>query len=152
MILAFAGVHRLNLDAHIRQIIPFEIMLPAVGQGAMAIEIRSDDDETRSLVEKLNDEAAQACAAAERGFLRRLEGGCQFPIGANAVLRDGMIYLEGMAGNLDGSVNLREKISGEKAEAEDLGKRLAEILIEKGAGKLLEQTRERVEATEEKVI
>jgi hydroxymethylbilane synthase len=152
MILAFAGVHRLNLDAHIKQIIPFEIMLPAVGQGAMAIEIRSDDDATKSLVQILNDESTQACTAAERSFLRRLEGGCQVPIGANAVLRDDTIYLEGMAGNLDGSVNLRERISGEKSEAETLGKRLAEILIEKGAGKLLEQTREIVEATGEKVI
>jgi hydroxymethylbilane synthase len=152
MILAFAGVHRLNLDAHIKQIIPFEIMLPAVGQGAMAVEIRSDDDATKNLVQILNDDSTQACTTAERSFLRRLEGGCQVPIGANAVLRDDTIHLEGMAGNLDGSVNLRERISGEKSEAEDLGKRLAEILIEKGADKLLEQTREIVEATEEKVI
>ena len=152
MILAYAGVHRLKLDAHIKQIIPFDIMLPAVGQGAMAIEIRSDDDETKSLVQKLNDEATEFCTTAERSFLRRLEGGCQVPIGANAVLIGDMIYLEGMAGNLDGSVNLREEISGEKSKAEDLGKRLAEILIEKGADKLLEQTRETVEITEEEVI
>ena len=152
LILAFAGVHRLRLDAHIKQIIPFEIMLPAVGQGAMAIEIRSDDDETNRPVQKLNDQATWICAAAERSFLRRLEGGCQVPIGANAVLRDDKIYLEGMAGNLDGSVNLREKISGEKSNAEDLGKRLAEILIERGADKLLEQTRARVEISEEEVI
>jgi len=152
MILAFAGVHRLELDAHIKQIIPFEIMLPAVGQGAMAIEIRSDDAETKNLVRKLNDEATKLCAAAERSFLRRLEGGCQVPIGANARLESDKIYLEGMAGNLDGSVNLREKISGDKSEVEDLGERLAEILIGKGADKLLERTREMVEVTEEEVI
>lgn len=152
MILAFAGVHRLELDEYIKQIIPFEIMLPAVGQGAMAIEIRGDDEETKSLVRKLNDETTWACTAAERSFLRRLEGGCQVPIGANAALRDDKIYLEGMAGNLDGSVNLRAIISGEKSEAEDLGKRLAEILIKKGADKLLDETREKVEAIEEEVI
>jgi len=152
MILAFAGIHRLKLDRHIKQIIPFETMLPAVGQGAMAIEIRSDDDETKSLVRKLNDETTWFCTAAERSFLRRLEGGCQVPIGANARLENNKIYLEGMAGNLDGSVNLREIVTGDKTEAENLGKHLAEILIERGANKLLEQTRETVEAIEEKVI
>jgi hydroxymethylbilane synthase len=152
MILAFAGVHRLELDEHIKQIIPLEIMLPAVGQGAMAIEIRSDDAETKSLVQSLNDDATQIRTTAERSFLRRLNGGCQVPVGANAVLQNDKIYLEGMAGNLDGSVNLRERISGEKSEAEDLGERLAEILIEKGADKLLAATREKVEVIEEKVI
>ncbi len=152
MILAFAGVHRLELDRHIKQIIPSETMLPAVGQGAMAIEIRTDDEETRNLVRKLNDEETWFCTSAERSFLRRLEGGCQVPIGANARLENEKIYLEGMAGNLDGSINLREKISGDISEAEDLGTRLAEILIECGANKLLEQTRETVEETEETVI
>jgi len=103
-------------------------------------------------VRELNDEATWLCAAAERSFLRRLEGGCQVPIGANAVLRGDIIHLEGMTGNLDGSVNLRETISGEKSEAKKLGKRLAEILIERGADKLLEQTRATVEVTEEEVI
>jgi hydroxymethylbilane synthase len=152
MILAFAGVHRLNLDSYIKQIIPSEIMLPAVGQGAMAIEIRSDDAEIRRLLQKLNDENTNFCVAAERNFLRTLEGGCQVPIGANARLENDKIYLEGMAGNLDGSINLRDSISGDKKDAADLGKRLAESLIEKGANKLLEMTREAVENTEEAVI
>ena len=81
-----------------------------------------------------------------------LDGGCQVPIGANAVLEGSEIHLEGMVGNLQGSVNLREKISGDQSEAENLGKRLAESLIEKGANKLLELTREKVERTEEPVI
>jgi hydroxymethylbilane synthase len=153
MILAFAGLHRLELDRYVRQIIPFEIMLPAVGQGAMAIEIRNGDEATESLARTLNDEATFLCTLSERSFLRRLEGGCQVPIGANAVLRGETIHLEGMAGNPDGSINLREKISGEKAEAENLGNRLAEILIERGAGKLLEQTRQEAETTtQERVI
>jgi hydroxymethylbilane synthase len=152
MILAFAGVHRLNLDSYIKQIIPFEIMLPAVGQGAMAIEIRNDDAEIRQLLQKLNDENTSFCVAAERSFLRSLEGGCQVPIGANAFLENDKIYLEGMVGNLDGSINLRGLISGDKKDAADLGKCLAENLIEKGANKLLEMTRETVEKTEEAVI
>lgn len=152
MILAFAGVHRLNLDSYIKQIIPPEIMIPAVGQGAMAIEIRSADVKIKRLLQKLNDENTSFCGAAERSFLRTLEGGCQVPIGANARLEDDKIHLEGMVGNLDGSVNLRDSISGDKKYAADLGKRLAEILIEKGANKLLEMTRKTVENTKEAVI
>ena len=152
MILAFAGVHRLKLDSHIKQIIPFEIMLPAVGQGAMAIEIRSGDAEIKQFLQKLNDENTSFCVAAERSFLRCLEGGCQVPIGANAFLENDRIHLEGMAGNLDGSINLRDSISGDKKDAADLGKRLAENLIEKGANKLLEATRQTVENTKETVI
>lgn len=152
MILAFAGVHRLNLDSYIKQIIPFEIMIPAVSQGAMAIEIRSDDAGIRELLQKLNDENTSFCVAAERSFLRTLEGGCQVPIGANAILKNDKIYLEGTVGNLDGSVNLRDQISGDKNDAVELGRKLAQKLIVRGANRLLEQTRARVERTEEPVI
>jgi len=152
MILAFAGVHRLNLDAHIKQIIPFEIMLPAVGQGAMAIEIRENDLELKKILAVFNDAETEICITAERAFLRTLEGGCQVPIGANAILKDDKIQLEGMVGSLNGNVNLREKITGEKSKAEALGKNLAQILIEKGASGILEKTREKVEKTEEEVI
>lgn len=152
MILAFAGVHRLNLDAHISQIIPFEIMLPAVGQGAMAIEIREEDAELKNLLRVFDDEETRLCVTAERAFLRSLEGGCQVPIGANAIIADDKIYLEGFVGSLNGKTNLREKIAGEKHEAANLGTSLAKILIEKGANEILEETRQKVENTEEKVI
>lgn len=152
MILAFAGVHRLELDAHIKQIIPFEIMLPAVGQGAMGIEIRSDDAQLKDLLRKLNDKNTQFCVTAERSFLRTLEGGCQVPVGAYAFLEDDKIHLQGMAGSADGSVNLRDSISGEKENAAQLGKHLAENLIAKGADRLLNETRETVEKTRETVI
>ena len=152
MILAFAGVHRLNLNAHISQIIPFEIMLPAVGQGALAIEIRDEDLQIKEILQSLNDENTNLCVMAERAFLRSLEGGCQVPIGANAILANDKILLTGMVGNLDGSINLRENISGEKSQAEELGINLAKILIEKGANKLLEHTRETIEKIEENVI
>jgi hydroxymethylbilane synthase len=152
MILAFAGVHRLNLDSYIKQIIPFETMLPAVGQGAMAVEIRSDDVKIRELLQKLNDPETNLCITAERAFLRTLEGGCQVPIGANANLKNDKIHLEGMVGNLEGSVNLRDSISGDKKDAADLGRQLAQKLIERGANRLLEETRATVERTEETVI
>jgi hydroxymethylbilane synthase len=152
MILAFAGVHRLGLDSYIKQIIPFETMLPAVGQGALSVEIRSDDVKIRELLQKLNDPETNFCITAERAFLRTLEGGCQVPIGANAFLESDKIFLEGMAGNLEGIVNLRDSISGDKKDAADLGRQLAQRLIERGANRLLEETRATVESTEETVI
>lgn len=152
MILAFAGVHRLNLDAHIAEIIPFEIMLPAVGQGAMAVEIREEDTDLKEILRSFDDAETRFCITAERAFLRTLEGGCQVPIGANAIIKTGEIYLEGMIGNLSGTINWREKISGAREDAEDTGRQMAQILIEKGADELLEQTRESVEKTEEAVI
>ncbi|HYP51244.1 MAG TPA: hydroxymethylbilane synthase [Pyrinomonadaceae bacterium] len=152
MILAFAGVHRLGLDAYIKQVIPCEIMLPAVGQGVMGVEIRSGDARLKEMLQKLNDEKTRACITAERSFLRALEGGCQVPIGAYAFLKDDKIFLEGMAGSADGKLNLRDFVSGEKENAARLGEELAQNLIAKGADKLLERTRETVERTEETVI
>ncbi len=152
MILAFAGVHRLGLDSYIKQIIPFETMLPAVGQGAMAVEIRSDDVKIRELLQKLNDPETNFCITEECEFFHTLECGCQVPIGANAFLESDKIFLEGMAGNLEGIVNLRDSISGDKKDAADLGRQLAQRLIERGANRLLEETRATVESTEETVI
>lgn len=152
MILAYAGVHRLELDEHIAEIIPLGTMLPAVGQGAMAVEIREADRELKEILKVLDDEETRLCVTAERAFLRTLEGGCQVPIGGHARLENGEILLEGMVGNLDGSMNLREKISGEKRGAENLGERLAQILIERGANEILENTRQRVENRSEEVI
>lgn len=152
MILAFAGVHRLELDEHIAQIIPFEIMLPAVGQGAMAIEIRENDTELHEILSIFDDAETRDCITAERAFLRTLEGGCQVPIGANAVVQNDEIHLEGFVGSLNGKINWREKISGTREKAKDLGENLAQSLIAKGANKVLENTRERVEVSEEEVI
>ncbi len=152
MILAYAGIHRLNLETCIAQIIQIEIMLPAVGQGAMAIEIRERDSELNELLHFFQDADTFACITAERAFLRSLEGGCQVPIGGCATIRDGKIYLEGFVGSLNGTVNLREKIAGEKPAAESLGIKLARILIEKGANEILDATREKVELSEVEII
>ncbi|MCD9185871.1 MAG: hydroxymethylbilane synthase [Pyrinomonadaceae bacterium] len=137
MILAYAGVHRLGLDKYITQIIPTEILLPAVGQGVMAVEIREDDAEIAAMLETLDDADTNVCITAERAFLRRLEGGCQVPIGANAFLENGEIVLRGFVGSLDGKQVIRDSISGAKDSAEDLGIRLAEKCLDAGALEIL---------------
>jgi hydroxymethylbilane synthase len=144
MILAYAGVYRLGLGERISQLIPFEIMLPAVGQGAVAIEIRGDDDRTARAVAKLSHQPTRICITAERAFLRRLEGGCQVPIGAHAMLNGDTVVLEGIVGSLDGTVVFRERISGKANDADSLGTKLAESLIALGARELLDSAREQV--------
>ena len=146
MILAFAGVHRLGLGERVSQIVPFEIMLPAVGQGAVAVEIRSDDARTATVVSKLDHHPTRICITTERAFLRRLEGGCQVPIGAHATLDGDKLTLEGLIGNLDGTVVFREHLSGNPEEADSLGTKLADSLIELGARELLEDAREQTAA------
>lgn len=152
MILAFAGVHRLELDAHVAQIVPTDIMLPAVAQGVVGVEIRADDTETELLLAPLNNINSWDCITAERAFLRSLEGGCQVPIGGFAVLENDEIFLSGFTGSLDGEVVLRESIRGNRASAEKLGRELGARMIAKGANRLLEFTRSVVENTPEAVI
>ena len=149
LILAYAGIFRLGLEKSVSQLIPFSVMLPAVGQGAVAVEIREGDGEVLELAAKLESGPTRVCITAERSFLRRLEGGCQVPIGAYATIDRGNLHLEGMVGSLDGSVIFRESISGGTVEAEELGTRLAERLIEKGAAELLEETRIKIESSSE---
>ncbi len=141
MILAFAGVHRLGLDSHIAQIIPTEILLPAVGQGVMAVEIRDTDAEIAAMLAEINDAGTQACITAERAFLRRLEGGCQVPIGAMAFLENDNIFLQGFVGGTDGAKIIRDSIIGESAAAEDLGIALAEKCLDAGAAEILSEAR-----------
>jgi hydroxymethylbilane synthase len=147
MILAYAGVYRLGLGERVSQLIPFDIMLPAVGQGAVAIEIRKEDTRTGGVVEKLNHRPTRICITSERAFLRRLEGGCQVPIGAHATLDGDAVTLDGMVGSLDGTVVFRERISGRAADAASLGTRLADSLIALGARELLDNTREQAAAS-----
>ena len=152
MILAFAGVHRLELDSHVKQIIPTEIMLPAVAQGVVGIEIREGDTDTEMLFTRINNQDSWTCVSAERSFLRTLEGGCQVPIGGFATLEGDRIFLSGFTGSLDGKFVLRESISGRRSDAIALGRELGERMIAKGANRLLEQTRNSVRNTQEKVV
>ena len=141
MILAFAGVHRLGLDEHIRQVVPTEILLPAVGQGVMAVEIRETDAEIAALLQEINDHETETCVNGERAFLRRLEGGCQVPIGAFAVFELGEIFLHGFVGSLDGTRAIRQSIRGIASGAESLGTDLAEKCLAAGAAEILSEAR-----------
>lgn len=152
MILAYAGLNRLGLDSHIRGIIPFELMLPAVGQGAIAVEIAADHADALEIVSKIDHPPTRRCVTAERAFLRLLEGGCQVPIGAIAQPENGRLRLDGMVGSLDGKTVFRECMDGEKDEPEELGIRLAERLVEKGARELLDETRVRAQASADMVM
>lgn len=139
IILARAGVERLKLNKHISSHIPIDKMLPAVGQGALGIEIRKGDKRVKDIVKILNDENTFATATAERAFLKTLEGGCQVPIGAIAIVKSNGLYLDGFVGSLDGSVAFRAKVRGSKKNAEQLGNSLAKAMKKAGAGKVLKE-------------
>lgn len=137
IILAASGLIRLDLGDRITSFIPVEQSLPANGQGALGIECRSDDEAMKQLLQPLQCEETRIRVLAERAMNRRLEGGCQVPIGAYAELSDDHIYLRGLVGAPDGKQVLRDEIEGPAAEAEALGKELAERLLAKGAGDIL---------------
>lgn len=145
MILAFAGVHRLGLDEHITELVTFDVMLPAVGQGAVAIETRSDDTDVEELTKRIDHAETRHAVTAERAFLRTLEGGCQVPIGALARVDGEKVMLEGFVGSLDGTGSFRDELAGTIDNAEEIGVNLAERLIEKGAAGLLEAARTEAE-------
>ena len=135
IILASAGVHRLGLTQHVRSRIPVEWMCPAAGQGALGIEIRRDDQPMRSILSFLDDADARATTACERALLLALGGGCQVPIGAFAERTNGRLRLTAIVGRPDGSELLREQAEG--ADPEKLGHQTAEVLLRKGADKIL---------------
>ncbi|MBS4022146.1 MAG: hydroxymethylbilane synthase [Dethiobacter sp.] len=146
IVLAYAGVHRLGWADKITAIIDFSDCLPAVGQGALGIETRSGDEQVNEVVSVLNDAAANAAITAERAFLRKLEGGCQVPIGAYGRLEGKELVLDGVVAGLDGSVVLRGKAAGDPALSAALGRQLAENLIERGAADILIKARQECEA------
>jgi hydroxymethylbilane synthase len=135
IILAAAGVHRLGLDKHVRSRISADIMCPAVGQGALAIEIRCDDQRTKALLTFLNDADTQAATDCERALLGSMGGGCQVPIGAYAEKRDGRLFLRAMVGRPDGSQILREQADG--TDGVKLGRETAQALLRRGGDKIL---------------
>jgi hydroxymethylbilane synthase len=138
IILAAAGMKRLGLAEKISQYLPIETMLPAVGQGALGLEVRDGNNDLMEVLAKLNHAPTAAEITAERSFLRHLGGGCLLPIAAFGKLEGEKLTLEGLVAAPNGSSVIRDKVRGAIAEAEELGKRLAEIIIEKGGKKLLE--------------
>jgi len=139
IILARAGVERLKLKKHVSSIIPKDVILPAVGQGALGIEISAKNKFAEEVVQALHDENTYYAVIAERALLKALEGGCQVPIGAFGEVRSNGLYLEGIVGSLDGALTFRAKIRGKKSEAELLGKSLAKALLKAGARKVLKE-------------
>jgi hydroxymethylbilane synthase len=138
VILAAAGMKRMGLARRITQFLPVETMLPAVGQGALGLQIRKTDIELAKACAVLNDAATAAEVEAERAFLRALGGGCRLPIAALGILEKGRLSLEGMIAAPNGTTIIRDTISGTQEEAKELGKRLAEIIMEKGGKRLLD--------------
>mgnify|MGYP001050815588 FL=1 len=137
IILASAGLIRLELEERIRYRIPAEDSLPAGGQGAVGIECRIDDQATLALLAPLNHADTSTRVSAERALNRRLEGGCQVPIGCYAELEGDQLWLRGLVGRPDGTKVLRDEIRGHASEAESLGITLAERLLKAGADTIL---------------
>lgn len=139
IILARAGVERLKLKKHISSLIDKEQILPAVGQGALGIEINEENQELHEILQIIHHENTYRAVLAERSLLRTLEGGCQVPIGAFAEVKPNGLYLDAVVGSLDGSVTYRKKVRGSKSDPEKLGKMLAKDLLKAGAKEILDE-------------
>ena len=139
IILAVAGLKRLGFHDRITEILPREICLPAVGQGALAIEARADDEATLSLIAFLDDAATRAAARAERAFLARVEGGCQVPVGVYAEAADEALEMEAVIASIDGERLYRRKKAGSTLDAEKIGRALAEELLAMGGKEILQE-------------
>ena len=137
IILASAGLKRLNLHDRIRHTLTAEVSLPAVGQGALGLECRCEDQQVLDLIMPLMHQDSNACVRAERAFNAYLEGGCQVPIAGFATLENDQLQLEGRVGSVDGQVLLQALVSGHPNDAEQLGVELAKKLLDQGAGELL---------------
>ena len=141
IILAAAGVERLKWHDQIKEKLSFDICLPAVSQGVIGIETRSDDEEIIKLVQLINDKETEACVAAERSLLKSLEGGCQIPIGAYAEITTEGLRLQGMVGSLDGKTIIRDEIAGAVDAGKELGQQLADRLSQAGGQEILAEIR-----------
>jgi hydroxymethylbilane synthase len=141
-VLAFAGVNRLGWRERITQIIPYEICLPAVGQGAIGVEVRAGDDEILKLTRKIEDYESWCAISAERALLKKLEGGCQIPVGALGAVHQGRLNLQGVVASLNGERIVRSSLEGKIRDAEKIGIRLADRLIKLGAGEILAKMRQ----------
>lgn len=139
IVLAAAGLKRLGLEAHIQALLPPELSLPAVGQGALGIEILTTRSDLVRLLEPLQDSQTRACVDAERTFSRGLGGSCQVPIAGYAVIDAGKLVLRGLVATPDGSQILSGNAEGPAAEAEAIGTRLAQDLMARGARAILAQ-------------
>jgi len=140
VVLAYAGLRRLGLGDRATYVFPAEEMLPAVAQGALALEAREADRPTMERLAKLDDGDTRVRVEAERGFLARIEGGCQVPIAGHATLEGGEVRLRALVASLDGAEVIRGERRGPRARARALGVALAEELLSRGADRILRET------------
>lgn len=139
VIVAAAGIRRMGWLQRVSQFIPVEVMLPAVGQGVLALELRRDDRAAYDIVSFLNDEQTWLEVHAERAFLRRMGGGCQLPMAAYARKEGAMLKISAMLGSMDGRSFIPEEVRGPVGESEMLGTRLAEAILAKGGQSILDE-------------
>ncbi len=142
IVLAEAGLRRLGLEDRITQVLPFSLMLPAVGQGALGIETRRDDAASREAVSALEDQGTRAAVEAERALLARLRGGCLAPVGAFGRCEAGSLRLDAVVLSRDGKSRIDAGTEGPQQQAVELGCRVAEQLLADGAADLIQQSRE----------
>jgi hydroxymethylbilane synthase len=142
IVVAHAGLRRLGYTGPVSQIIPFDIMLPAVGQGSLCIEIRKDDDRIHKIVSRMNDAQTKTAVEAERALLAKLQGGCQVPIGAYAQINGNELHLEAIICTMDGDHAIRDNHSGPINQAAKIGDELAQRMLENGGKKILHEIRQ----------
>ena len=137
IVLAAAGLRRLAWDAEITEYLPVHLSLPAIAQGALGIEARSDDTFVRELLSRFEHRPTRITVTAERALLHRLEGGCQVPIAAHAALEGDRLTVDGLVASVDGRRVIRHQIQGPASEAQALGTKLAERLLAHGGDVIL---------------
>jgi hydroxymethylbilane synthase len=141
IVLAAAGVKRLDFESRITAYLPLERVLPAVAQGAVALQVREDDEYVLRWVRQLDDADTRQATAAERALLGRLEGGCQVPVGALATVTNGVLTLRAVVSSLDGTRSIEGTREGPSDQAEQIGGGLAEELLGRGAEVILDEIR-----------
>ncbi len=137
VVLALAGLRRLGLESRVTEVLDAAICVPAIGQGALGLECRVDDAGTNAMLARLEHPASAVAAAAERAFLGRLGGGCTVPMGGHATVEGGEVTMRAFVGSPDGRRTVEGERSGPAKEAVEVGRALAEALLEKGAGEIL---------------
>ncbi|OCG18497.1 hydroxymethylbilane synthase [Gilliamella sp. App6-5] len=139
IILASVGLKRLALEDRIKQYIETSLILPAVGQGAIGIETRTDDKQILNILSVLDDKNSRVCIQAERAMNKTLQGGCQVPIACYSQLNNDILSLQGLVGRIDGSKIIKAALTGDISEAKKLGQELAKRLLEQGAKAILQE-------------
>lgn len=146
--LAYAGVHRMEMNEHIIQLLDIDEFTPAVGQGTIAIEASKNlNPSKREAIRKAcNDSDTEICLKAERAYLKKLEGGCSIPVFGNCIIKNNQLHLTGGIVSLDGCTLLKETLISEPSQAETLGIQLANTILKQGGDKILNVIKQQLES------